>query len=240
MGFLEVMNSKPLYIMVMIGLGYVFLMCVFMMQRAWKHCLSLGMTKSQLMDIVKSSTIYTIIPSLSVVIGLFSLSTVLGVPWSWFRLSVIGSVSYELVAADMAAIGAGYDSLAALVAANDVSVVGSVMLSMSIGIIGGVVGCLFIGKKIHLSTMEYSASNGEWGALMMACFTMAMHSVFLPARSIFMGSVATATLLTSALCTYLHNWAVKKYGIRWLSNFTMADSLIVGMASAILWTNLLG
>lgn len=46
------------------------------------------------------------------------------------------------------------------------------MLSMSIGIIGGVVGCLFIGKKIHLSTMEYSASNGEWGALMMACFTM--------------------------------------------------------------------
>lgn len=95
MGFLEVMNSKPLYIMVMIGLGYVFLMCVFMMQRAWKHCLSLGMTKSQLMDIVKSSTIYTIIPSLSVVIGLFSLSTVLGVPWSWFRLSVIGSVSYD-------------------------------------------------------------------------------------------------------------------------------------------------
>ena len=78
---------------------------------------------------------------------------------AWFRLSVIGSVSYELVAADMAAIGAGYDSLAALVAANDVSVVGSVMLSMSIGIIGGVVGCLFIGKKIHLSTMEYSASN---------------------------------------------------------------------------------
>ena len=63
MGFLEVMNSKPLYIMVMIGLGYVFLMCVFMMQRAWKHCLSLGMTKSQLMDIVKSSTIYTIILS---------------------------------------------------------------------------------------------------------------------------------------------------------------------------------
>lgn len=240
MGFLEVMNSQPLYIMVMIALGYVFLMCVFMMRQAWRRSLELGMTKQQLMDIVKSSTIYTIIPSLSVVVGLFSLSSVLGVPWSWFRLSVIGSVSYELVAADMAAIGAGYDSLAALVVANDASVVGSVMLSMSLGIIGGVFGVLFLGKKIHVSTLEYSASNGEWGALMMACFTMAMHSVFLPARSIFMGSIATATLITSAACTYLHMWAVKKFGCKWLSNFTMADSLIVGMASSILWTNLLG
>ena len=146
--------------------------------------------------------------------GLFSLQAVLGVPWSWYRLSVIGSVSYELIAADMAAIGAGYDSLAALVEVNDPNVAGAVMLAMSLGIIGGVVGCLLLGKSIQTGMASYRAKSGAWGALVMSCFVMALMAVFVPARSIFTGTIATLTLITSALITMAHRWIIKKYKVK--------------------------
>ena len=136
MTFMSIMNSFPLYILVIAGLLFVFALCLVTLKQARQRALELGLSKEEIMGVIKSSALFSIVPSLSVVVGLFSLQAVLGVPWSWYRLSVIGSVSYELIAADMAAIGAGYDSL---VEVNEPNVAGAVMLAMSLGIIGGVV-----------------------------------------------------------------------------------------------------
>lgn len=240
MSFTSIMSSKLLYLLVIAGLLYVFGMCIVMMRQAWRRAMELGVQSDTLKSVAKSSALFTIVPSLSVVIGLFSLQAVLGVPWSWFRLSVIGAVGYELVAADMAATGAGFASLSDLVAVNDPNAVGAVMLAMSLGIIGGVLGCLFLGKGIHKGMESFNQKNGAWGALVMSCFIMAMLAVFTPSRSVFAGGVATLTFATSALVTMLHRWAIKKYKLKWLSNFVMADALIFGMASAVIWTKLLG
>ena len=239
MTFLSIMNSTPLYIMVMLGLGFVFLLCVLTLRQAWQRARELGLTREEIMGVIKSSALFCIVPSLSVVVGLFSLQAMIGVPWAWFRLSVVGAVGYELVAADMAATGAGYDSLSALVEANDPNVVGAVMLAMSLGIIGGVVACLLFGKSIQTGMTSFREKSGAWGALVMSCFVMALMAVFAPARSIFMGPVATLTLITSALITIAHRWIIKKFGVKWLSNFVMADALILGMVSAVFWNALL-
>lgn len=240
MDFLSIMNSGIVYIGVILGLLFVFALCVVTLRQAWRRAIELGLTSEEVKGIVKSSALFSFVPSLSVVVGLFSLQAVLGVPWSWFRLSVIGAVGYELVAADVAAIGAGYESLPALAAAGDVRAVGPVMLAMSLGIIGGAVGVLFLAKGIQVSMTSYRDKSGAWGALVMSCFIMAMMAVFTPARSIFMGTVATLTLLTSAVVTLAHRWIIQKYKVKWLSNFIMADALILGMASAVVWSKLLG
>ena len=239
MTFMSIMNSFPLYILVIAGLSFVFALCLVTLKQARQRALELGLSKEEIMGVIKSSALFSIVPSLSVVVGLFSLQAVLGVPWSWYRLSVIGSVSYELIAADMAAIGAGYDSLAALVEVNDPNVAGAVMLAMSLGIIG-VVGCLLLGKSIQTGMASYRAKSGAWGALVMSCFVMALMAVFVPARSIFTGTIATLTLITSALITMAHRWIIKKYKVKWLSNFVMADALILGMVSAVFWNYLIG
>ena len=209
MTFMSIMNSFPLYILVIAGLLFVFALCLVTLKQARQRALELGLSKEEIMGVIKSSALFSIVPSLSVVVGLFSLQAILGVPWSWYRLSVIGSVSYELIAADMAAIGAGYDSLAALVEVNDPNVAGAVMLAMSLGIIGGVVGCLFLGKSIQTGMASYRAKSGAWGALVMSCFVMALMAVFVPARSIFTGTIATLTLITSALITIAHRWIIR-------------------------------
>ncbi len=54
------------------------------------------------------------------------------------------------------------------------------------------------------------------------------------------GTIATLTLITSALITMAHRWIIKKYKVKWLSNFVMADALILGMVSAVFWNYLIG
>lgn len=233
-----IMNSRLLYILVAGGLGLIFLLCAVMLKMAWGRCLELGISKQKIKDVIKSSVLFSIVPSISIVIGLFSLAAVLGVPWPWFRLSVVGSVSYELMAADMAATGAGYESIGALAAADNGSIAGAIMFVMSIGIMFGIVTCTIFGKKIQTSMVSFREKNGAWGALATGCFTLAMLVVFLPVQ-VFKGSVFTLTLITSALITLAHNIIIKKTGWTWLSNFVLADSLVLAMVASVFFDSLL-
>ncbi len=233
-----IMNSRLLYILVAGGLGLIFLLCAVMLKMAWGRCLELGISKQKIKDVIKSSVLFSIVPSISIVIGLFSLAAVLGVPWPWFRLSVVGSVSYELMAADMAATGAGYESIGALAAADNGSIAGAIMFVMSIGIMFGIVTCTIFGKKIQTSMASFREKNGAWGALATGCFTLAMLVVFLPVQ-VFKGPVFTLTLITSALITLAHNIIIKKTGWTWLSNFVLADSLVLAMVASVFFDSLL-
>ena len=238
MSLSAIMNSTTLYIAVIVGLLLIFLLCAVMLKMAWGRCIELGISREKVKDVIKSSVIFSIVPSLSIVIGLFSLAAVLGVPWPWFRLSVVGSVSYELMAADMVATGAGYESIGALAAANDPSKVGAIMFVMSISIIFGIITCTIFGKKIQTSMASFREKNGAWGALATGCFTLAMMVVFLPVQ-IFKGPVYLLTMAVSALVTFLHGVIIKKTGWTWLSNFVLADSLVLAMIASVFFSNLL-
>ncbi len=238
MSLSAIMNSTTLYIAVIVGLLLIFLLCAVMLKMAWGRCIELGISREKVKDVIKSSVIFSIVPSLSIVIGLFSLAAVLGVPWPWFRLSVVGSVSYELMAADMVATGAGYESIGALAAANDPSKVGAIMFVMSISIMFGIITCTIFGKKIQTSMASFREKNGAWGALATGCFTLAMMVVFLPVQ-IFKGPVYLLTMAVSALVTFLHGVIIKKTGWTWLSNFVLADSLVLAMIASVFFSNLL-
>ncbi|HIX51692.1 MAG TPA: DUF5058 family protein [Candidatus Lachnoclostridium stercoripullorum] len=228
MTFLEIMNSPLLYGLVGAGILYILIFCAVTFRKAYRHALDIGMSKEKLRTVIVSSAIYTIVPSISIVIGLFSLSTVIGVPWSWFRLSVVGAVTYELMAADMAATGAGYESVAALSSIGDPSVAGTLMFVMSIGILGGMLGVLKARSK-----------NGMIGALLTGVLSLAIIEAFLPMQLI-KGPVFCAVALTSCLATVAQMMLVKKFKILWYRNFIMAVTLIVGMASSLIWIQVLG
>src|SRR5699024_11307005 len=91
--------------------------------------------KDKLKQIIKSSIIFTIVPSLAIVIALFSLASVLGVPLSWFRLSVVGSLAYELLAAEMTVSAVGYESLSQFIGTDDISLIPTVLYVMGFSII---------------------------------------------------------------------------------------------------------
>jgi len=235
--FFSIVNSNFLYMMVGIVIFFVVSLSLLFAKKAWTRGLQLGYTKTQLKTVVKSTIIATIVPSLAIVIGLFALAPVLGNPWPWLRLSVIGSVTYELMAADMAASSMG-------VALIDLPTVGisafvNIMLVMTVGISAGLLVLLFFGEKIQKGIGSLGKNKQSFGIVALECFMIGLLATFMP--SILTGGIVTTlTLFTSTVITISMGLIVQKYKIYWLKDFILAFALFGGMASSVLWTGLLG
>lgn len=240
MGFKEIANSSLLYILVIIGLVYIIGFAAIFLKRSYARCLELGVDKKQVKDVIKSSLVFTFVPSLSIVIGFFSLAAALGIPWPWWRLSVLGAVGYELMAADMAAKGMQYSSLAAMAQANDPVVFSAIMYVMTIGIIGGFFVLLPFGKKMTTGLMKArQKKDSTWGVVMSSCFFLTMMAVFMPLM-LTSDKVGAATFVTSGLITAILGLIIKKFNLSWLGNFVLAITLILSMMASVGYTNLFG
>ena len=236
--YVDLSGSTLLYALVIAGLVFVAVLCVIFYRKTYKRALELGITKDTLSRINKNTISLTIVPSISIVIGLFTLSTVIGIPWSWFRLSVVGSVTYELMAAQMATDALGFEQMTDAMA-SDASTFGAVMLVMSVGIIAGIVANTIIGKTLTTKMGQAGQKEGGFGPIMNGCFMLALMGVMLPFQA-FKGGTTVAVMATSVVISLLISLIVKKTGATWLENFTMAFTLILGMASALFWTGIFG
>jgi hypothetical protein len=240
MDFYDVANHWLIYLLVIIGILYVAGLAVVSMRKSWKRALAKGYSREKLMTVVKASVSATIVPSLAIVIGLFSLVALLGIPWPWWRLSVVGAVTYETMAADTAIKSAGLDmSRLSQATAEDFVLV---MFVMSIGIMAGLCASPFIAKKIQSGTMKLKAGDKRWGALGNSIFIMVIIVVFcVPLILDFTktGVVKLLVSLTSTGITIILYTVAGKFKQEWLKSFVLAISLILAMASSVLWTGLL-
>lgn len=239
MTFQDIASGKLLYFLVILGLIYIIFFAATFLKQSYKRCLELSIEKRVIQKVIKSTLIFTIVPSLAIVIGFYSLATVFGIAWPWWRLSVLGSVAYELMAADMAAKGMGYTSLAVMAEANDPEVFGAIMFVMSIGILGGFLVLLPFAKKMTTGLMAARVKkDSTWGIVMSSCFMLTLIAVFFPIMMLG-DRVSAATLLTSAFIAYILGFIAKKYKMPWLNDFVLALTLIFAMAASVGWSRLL-
>ena len=236
MNFLDIANSNFLYILVIIGIVYILFQCFYFLRMSLKRAKELNLKSSMIKSVIQSSAIFSIAPSLAIVLGLAALAPSLGIPWPWLRLSVIGSVSYELMAANMASSTLGFSSL--IEAHSLPESFGVIMLAMSTGVAGGMIMDIFLIKKVNTITIKLKKKQGEFGVIALSVLFFAVLAVFIV--PIFgSGLIATLTFLTSMLTAIVFGILINKYSIIWLKNFVLAFSLIIGMASSVLWTGLL-
>jgi len=157
----------------------------------------------------------------------------MGAAWPWWRLSVIGSLSYEIMAADYTAKGIGV-ALSELLT-SDATVFASAMIVMTAGVIVGPLIVAFVAEKYSTGVMKAKTGKGDWGVVLAGVFYLAMFAVYIPILALT--ETATAmTLLTSFVLTILLGLAARK--IPWLNNFIMAIVLILAMASGVLWSSI--
>ncbi|MDR1030725.1 MAG: DUF5058 family protein [Treponema sp.] len=237
MSFYDAAGHWLIYALVSIGILFVVGLSIISMWKSWKRGLQKGLSQEKLMTVVKASVAATIIPALAIVIGFFSLATMLGIPWPWWRLSVVGSVTYETMAADMALKAGGVDVNTATV--KDFVLV---MYVMSIGIIGGLCTAPFISKPIQMGAMKIKTGDKRWGALGASVFFLVILIVFVVPMFLDYsktGLVKLLCLVTSAGITVILNVIISKTKANWFRSFVLAFSMLLAMASAVLWTKLL-
>ena len=143
--YLSNVNAGILYLIVALVLAFITVMCVIFLVKSYRAGIKIGMDKQVLRKTIISSATFTLLPSISILLGVIALSGSLGVPFSWLRLSVIGALQYELNVAEMAAQSLGLAGLKP--EAMSMGAFVTIALVMTAGILGGVVCCLFFLKK---------------------------------------------------------------------------------------------
>lgn len=234
MSFTDVSESTLLYALVIGGIAIILAATIYYLIACARAALNFGMTKGELKAVIKSSVSFSILPSLAVVAGLIGLVAVIGIPYGWFRLSVIGSVSYELMASDMA-LGA----LNLNIAEADAGAFGLMMWSMCLPITASVFANLVLVKPIHLRTANIGKpKDKKWKELSVTVFMTSL-MVVLVIPFLAQGSVSLLTFLTSSAIAIIVSLIAKKFNAVWLNQFTLAICLIGAMAASVLYEAIL-
>ena len=234
MSYKDVSESSLLYVLVIVSLLIIAAICVYYLLLCMRKAKEMGISKQKVKEIIKSTAIFSVVPSIAITIGLVTLVIVIGIPYAWFRLSVIGSVSYELMASNMALNALNLD-----LANADADAFGLIMWVMCIPITSTVLANIFVCKPMHLGTMRVGSGDKKWGALSQTTFMTAL-LVVLIIPMIFGGLVGLLTFVTSALIAVVVSMLAKKTGAKWMNDFILAICLIGAMAMSIVYTNLLG
>ncbi len=239
-------NHPILYVIVGAIIALVLGQSVYFLLRALKRARELGIEKSTLKKTISSAALFTIAPAVAILVGVVALSKSLGVALPWLRLSVIGSITYETVAAGNALEAAG---MGAGTTITDPSIFITIAWVMTVGIAAGLVFVPFVTKKLQGGLAKVGMKDKKWGEIFNNAMFLGMISAFLGYVFCDVGTVVhgdtsglipVCVMAVSAAVMAICGLVATKAKIRWLTDYALPLSLIVGMASAIPFTSLLG
>lgn len=245
--YLSSVNAGFLYLVVAVVLAFVTIMCVVFLIKSYRAGVKIGMDKAILKKTIISSATFTILPSISILLGVVALSGTLGVPFSWLRLSVIGSLQYELNVAAIAAECVGLSSLSLTELSTESFV--TIALVMSVGILGGLFYTLFFLKKylkkIQNNPKKEKTGKPGFGAHATTAMFVGLCSAYIGAyigqaipregSDIMPLLVAIVAGAVMAVFEYL----IQKKGKLALENFSLAASMLIAMVAAVLFGGIL-
>lgn len=249
MGIINELNSPVMYLIVGVVVAFVAMVCVVFMVRAYKAGIDIGMDKYKLKQTITSSATFAILPSVGILLGVIALAGSLGIPLPWLRISVIGALHYETQVAEAAAEAVGLPGLSATYMTKEAFV--TIALVMSVCIIWGMVFSIFFTKKYTGGSRKEKKDKKK--SVFDGFGDKAMTAMFVGLLSCYIGSyigdfVSSEGLFTfkgdlipilvaivSAIIMAIFIYLKEKKNQKWVDSFSIAGSMLVAMASAVLF-----
>ncbi len=234
-------NSIFLYGVAVCVILFVLAQSFFFLIRAYRRGKELGMDTSKLKKTIVSTTVFTIAPAISILIGVVTLSKFLGIPLPWIRMSVIGAITYELPAATSTANALGL-SLSEMIA--DPKVYAAIAWVMTLGIMPSIILPPILMKKIQGGVVNLKNKDSKWGDIFMTSLFLGMISAFLgmvfaDIRSGLEGWIPIFVLLASAGIMAGLGLLITKKNMKWLETYALAISMVGAMVFAVIVTPLI-
>ncbi len=246
--YLSNVNAGILYLIVACVLAFVTVMCVIFLVKSYRAGIKIGMDKQVLRKTIISSATFTLLPSISILLGVIALSGSLGVPLAWLRLTVIGALQYELNVAEMAAQSLGLAALRPEFMSMEAFV--TIALVMTAGILGGAICSLFFLKK-YLSKLQKAPKKEKtgkpgFGAHATTAMFVGLCGAYIGA---YIGEAVTGRVgesgpvrdfmplvvaVIAAASMAVFEYFIQKKGKAVLENFSLAASMLIAMIGAVI------
>ena len=235
MPYIEAANSLPLYLIVGGILLFIALLCVLFIVRSYRAGIKIGMDRRVLRRAITSSATFTVLPSVSILLGVIALSGSLGIPASWLRLSVIGNLQYEATVAEIAANSMG---LSLNSSSLDVSALSTILLVMTVGIIWGCLLSIFTMKKYSSKLAigrKSNTSSGGYASWAMVAMMIGLCSTFVGSyiaeAFVSVNLVPVITVIVASLFMALFELVGRRHKV--FENFSLALSMLLAMIGAV-------
>lgn len=262
-------NHPILFVLVGIIIAAVLGQSVYFLVKAYRRAKEKGMDMDKIHKTILTSAIFTVAPAISIVITVLALSKSLGLALPWLRLSVVGSLSYETIAAANAASGMGktLDELAGVMTASQYVTI-AIVMTMSIMV--GIWLVPVLAKKMQKGLVTFEKNDKKWSEILQSSLFIGMISAFvgyvfsdvsrlwmsedgiftttvkvdgIPVEQQFTstsGLVPVCVMAVSMLSMLVCGLLMKKLGWKWLNDYALPICMVLGMASAIPFTALFG
>ncbi len=244
--YLSNVNAGVFYLIVAAVMAFITIMCVIFLVKSYRAGVKIGMDKKVLKKAIISSATFTLLPSVSILLGVIALSGNLGIPFSWLRLSVIGSLQYELQVAGIAADGLG---VKLDVSQLDMNSFVTIALVMTLGILGGVFLCIFALKgylsKVRKAPKKEAGSKPGFGAFATTAMFIGLCGAYIgtyvglaiPREGWDILPILVALIAAGAMAIF--EYLIQKKNKKVLENFSLAASMLIAMAGTVLISGLL-
>ena len=263
-------NHPILFVIVGIIIAAVLAQSLYFLIKSYRRAKKIGMDMKKINKTIVSAAIFTIAPAVAIVITILALSKSLGIALPWLRLSVVGSLSYEAIAAANAASGMGkrLEDLADIMTASQYV---TITIVMTVSIMVGIWLVPLIAKKMQNGLVSFENKDKKWSDIIQASLFIGMISAFvgyvfsdvsrlwLADDGVYTnvtkdeygkevvklfdstsGLVPVCVMAVSAVLMCVCGILMKKLNWKWLNDYALPICMVLGMAAAITLTALLG
>lgn len=258
-------NHPILFVLTAVIVAIVLMQSVFFLSKAWKRGLEIGMDRKKLKKIATTAAVFTVAPAVAIVISVIALSKKLGLPLPWLRLSVVGSLSYEAIAAENTSNAMGLTGSAA----PNASQYTTIALVMTLSILVGIWLVPVLCKRMQKGLGSLEKRDRKWADVFQSSLFLGMIAAFVGfvfcdvsrlwsgdengivtvmktvtengekvSRPVYYtntsGLVPVFVMAVSAVVMIILGLISRKFKkARWLADYALPVSLLIGMASAI-------
>jgi len=234
--YLSIANSNWVLLIVAVPILIVVIQAILFLRISLKEASKQMIPKETVQKVITNSAVFSIIPSLPILISLAVMMPVLGKFIPWLRLSVMGSAAYESFAADLTIKAFGLTGLGDLNLTPNIFV--SVIWVMTLVIMVGPILNIFVLKSYDKKLSKFRKTGGFMMAAVGAMFIGMLSMLAVPVLLNYKQPVAIITAVIAGASVILLDWIAKKTGKKAIGEFSFPLSMVIGMAAAVLTNNL--
>ena len=226
--YLSIANSWGMWIASSVIIVVVFVQAIRLSMIAFRTGREIGMPSSQLWKAFRTGLTTSIVPAIAVLLGLIVMIPKLGLPFPWMRLSVIGSVSYELMAAG---IGAGAIVDKGLGGDMNGIAFANAVWAMSIGSIFALIIVGFFTPNIMKLKDKIAGGDEGWMKVMTAAAFFGAVG-YMVAQPVVKQGAPLVALIGGFVSMALLGIIITAAKQSWLKEWALSLAIIGGMAAA--------
>lgn len=228
-------NHPILFLIAGILVAVVLAQSVYFLVKALRRSKELGMDQTRIRKTIKTAAIFSIAPAVAIVISVMTLSKKLGLPLPWLRLSVVGSMSYETIAANnaLSAMGQSLGSGNPLNAQQYLNI----LLVMTISIMVGIWLVPAIGRKLQNGMTTLANRDAKWADIFQNSLFIGMISAFLGFVFCDVSRLWTADqngYVTVMVTKYLENGEKVKEPILYTSTSGLVPVCVMAVSAVVM------